>query len=231
MMITACTLGFRNICDHGFGGKQQTSYANTILQCTSCHFDWVDNACFTHIAIDAFICIKAKVLFFGFVDVVNNNRAIKACVFSNHLAGHFHYGAQKIQANRFYFAIELKVVKAFACLKKGNTTARNNAFCKCSPGSMQCIFVKSLAFFHFGFGCSANFKLSHTACKLCKSFLKLFTIIITVSLGDFLADHFAATFNGFLIASTFSDGGVFSIDFNFLGSSKIRKFDLFKRNA
>ena len=157
VMIAACTLRFRYICNHGFGGKQQTSYANTILQSASCNLNRVNDACFSHIAIDAFICIKTKVLFFGFVNVVNYNRAIKACVFSNHLAGHFHYGAQKIQANGFFFVIKLKIIKAFACLKKGNPTACNNAFSKCSPSSMQGIFVKCFAFFHFGFGCCANF--------------------------------------------------------------------------
>ncbi len=111
-------------------------------------------------------------------------------------------------------------------MQKRDATAGNNAFCNGGAGCVQGVFVKRLAFFHFSFRGGANLYLSHATGELGQTFLQLFAIVFAVCLGDFFANQFAAAFNRLLVASTFGDGGVFRINFHFLGPAKLRKLDI-----
>ena len=123
---------------------------------------------------------------------------------------------------------ELSLVERLARMQKGHAATWHNAFGDCGPGGMERVFVKRLAFLHFGFSGRAHLHLGDTAGELGEAFLKLLAIVVAVSLRDLLADQLAASLDRLLVAGALGYRGVFGIDLHLFGAAKLRKLDVRK---
>ncbi len=93
---------------------------------------------------------------------------------------------------------------------------------------MQRVFHAGFLFFHFGFGCRADFNHSHAADQFGQSFLQFFSVIIGSGLFNLGADLFYAAFQFGSLAGAVNDSGVVFIDDYFFGATEVFQFDVFQ---
>ena len=117
------------------------------------------------------------------------------------------------------------------CTHQCHAAARYHAFFNGCAGCVQRVFNAGFLFFHFDFGCCADFDNSNAACQLGNTFLQLFAIIIRRGVFNLTTNLRNAAFDVRFAAMAINDGGVFFRYHNLLGLAKVVQGRFFQRQA
>ena len=96
---------------------------------------------------------------------------------------------------------------------------------------MHCIFNTIFFLFHFNFGSTTNSYNGNSSCKLSKSFLKFFCIIIRSSFFDLSSNLITTTFYFFFLAGTLHNCSIFFIYHKSFSAAKHINSHILKFNS
>ena len=106
---------------------------------------------------------------------------------------------------------------------KGDTTTSYDTFFNSSLCSSKSVLNTELLFLHFNFCCSTNLDNSYATSKLCKSFLKLFTVKVRSSCFDLCTNLSNSALNFVCVASTVNNDSIFLVNLNLTSLTELVK--------
>ena len=147
------------------------------------------------------------------------------------LAQRFLDGALHDVDTDLLIALELQLVERRDATGQSHSAAGDNAFFHGCAGGVHGIFNASFLFFHFGFGCGADFDYRHATDQLRQPLLQLLAVVVAGGLFDLAANFLHAAFDLAVLAFAFDDGGVVLVDGDLLGLAEIADLHVLELDA
>ena len=179
----------RLIGDKGFRGENHRRNGRSVLDRRTGYLRRIKDTGFEHIDILLGRKVEAIARLIGFLNLIDDHRALQAGVCSN-LA---HRLFQRFQHN-LHAGFLIGVIRRKKLLNCGdrvdqrNTAAGYNAFFHSSLGRSKRILDAELLLLHLGFSSGANMDDRNATGELCKALLQLLTVKIGRGLFDLNLD-------------------------------------------
>src|SRR5580704_14391802 len=221
---------FGNLRYQGFGGQHQAGDGAGVLQGGADDFRRIQNACFDQVFVLVGEGVVAEVGLLGVEYLAQNHGTFFSGILGDHAQGLGDGATDDVDAD-LLVAFSLDFLKSRSAAGQSYSAAGDNAFFHGCAGGVHRVFHAGFLFFHFGFGCGADFDDGYATDQFRQPLLQLLAVVVAGGLVDLAANFFYAAFDFSVLAFAFDHRGVVFVDGDLFGLAEVADLNVLELNA